>query len=57
MIDTVVRWTLHAEGGGTRLVLDHTGFSGLRGLLLSFMLGAGWKKMMRTRLAVEIARG
>lgn len=57
MIDTVVRWTLHAEGSGTRLVLDHTGFSGLRGLLLSFMLGAGWKKMMRTRLAVEIARG
>lgn len=25
-LDTVVAWTLHAEGRGTRLFLEHTGF-------------------------------
>jgi len=50
-IDTVVRWTLAPEGSGTRLVLEHTGFAGFRGVLVSFILSTGWKKLMRTKLA------
>ena len=49
-LDTIVRWTLHAEGSGTRLVLEHTGFSGLRSVLVSFLMKSGWAKMLRKTL-------
>jgi uncharacterized protein YndB with AHSA1/START domain len=43
---TTVTWKLRAEDGGTTLTLEHTGFEGLRGYLLSFILKAGWKKSL-----------
>lgn len=51
-IDTLVRFSLEPFGASsTRLVLEHNGFAGLQGLLLSFILSAGWKKkILRTRL-------
>jgi len=45
-IDTVVRFELEAVGAGTRLRLTHSGFAGPKGVLLSFMLGNGWKGML-----------
>jgi uncharacterized protein YndB with AHSA1/START domain len=54
-LDTIVRFTLTPEAGGTRLVLEHTGFTGVKGVLLSFLMSSGWGKMMRTRLAEAIA--
>ena len=53
---TVVTWTLTPIEGGTRLRLAHTGFQGLRGLFLKFILGSGWKGMLRTSLPAVIAR-
>jgi uncharacterized protein YndB with AHSA1/START domain len=48
-VDTVVTWTLVPENGGTRLILEHTGFEGEKGLHTSTMLGNGWKgKIGRT---------
>jgi len=41
-----VRWNLHAEGNGTRLVLEHTGFEGLFGVLLRAMMGYGWSRKL-----------
>jgi hypothetical protein len=54
-VDTVVRYTLSPEGPGTRLVLEHTGFSGLKAVMISFILGSGWKGHVREgiRRAVE----
>jgi uncharacterized protein YndB with AHSA1/START domain len=52
---TRVTWTLVPTASGTRLVLDHDGFEGVGGILLSFMLGSGWKRMMRQRLRETIA--
>jgi uncharacterized protein YndB with AHSA1/START domain len=49
-LDTVVRFTLEPVAGGTRLVLEHTGFEGMRAVLVSFMLGSGWAKMLRQKL-------
>ncbi|MEO7730373.1 MAG: SRPBCC domain-containing protein, partial [Kofleriaceae bacterium] len=46
-LDTVVRFTLAAEGSGTRLTLEHTGFTGLKAMFVSFMMKAGWTKMLR----------
>lgn len=43
-IDTVVTFTLAAVPQGTRLTLEHTGFTGVRAVLVSFILGGGWKK-------------
>src|SRR5687767_13806793 len=42
-ISTVVTWRLTREGRRTRLVLEHTGFSGFRAWMTSFLLGSGWK--------------
>jgi uncharacterized protein YndB with AHSA1/START domain len=46
---TVVTYTLEAVPEGTRLLFDHTGFRGLRGLLVSQMLGNGWKSKILVR--------
>jgi uncharacterized protein YndB with AHSA1/START domain len=54
-LDTIVAWTLVPEGTGTRLVLEHTGFSGFRAVLLSALMKSGWQKMMRGKLAEAIA--
>jgi uncharacterized protein YndB with AHSA1/START domain len=45
---TIVTWTLLPEEGGTRLRLEHTGFRGVGGFFLQWMLGSGWKKMLKT---------
>ncbi len=54
-LDTVVRFMLTPEGSGTRLTLEHTGFSGLKSVLVSFMMKAGWAKMLRGSLDRVIA--
>jgi uncharacterized protein YndB with AHSA1/START domain len=43
---TVVTWKLKEKDGGTNLILEHSGFEGLRGILLSFILKSGWKKSL-----------
>lgn len=39
---------------GTRLRLDHEGFEGLPGVLVSAILGAGWRRILRGRLRAAI---
>jgi uncharacterized protein YndB with AHSA1/START domain len=42
-----VTYTLTPHVGGTRLTLEHTGFKGVGGFILSkLMMGPGWKKML-----------
>ncbi len=43
-VDTIVAFTLEPVANGTRLRLEHTGFEGVRGVMISFILGGGWKK-------------
>jgi uncharacterized protein YndB with AHSA1/START domain len=49
-LDTVVRFTLEPVAGGTKLLLEHNGFDGFKAVLLSFMMKAGWAKMLREKL-------
>ena len=49
-------WTLHPEGTGTRLELEHRGFRGIGGLLLRAMLGGGWGRMVRQSLRAVLDR-
>jgi uncharacterized protein YndB with AHSA1/START domain len=46
-VDTVVRWTLEPVSGGTKLVLEHTNFRGAKALMISFILGSGWKGQIK----------
>lgn len=54
--ESLVEFTLTPTPNGTRLRLEHRGFEGMRGVLLSFMMGSGWKKMLRNVLPALIAR-
>jgi uncharacterized protein YndB with AHSA1/START domain len=50
-VDTRVIWTLKRVPEGTHLTLDHTGFKGLRGMLVGGILGKGWRSKI---LAVNL---
>jgi len=54
-LDTIVRFTLTPEGAGTRLVLEHLGFSGVKSIFVSVFMKAGWRKKLRTTLGAVIA--
>ncbi len=45
--ETTVTFTLIPEGNGTRLKLDHTGFTGLTDIAISGIIGFGWRRMFR----------
>ncbi len=47
---TTVTWTLEPLDNGTHLRLEHTGFEGLAGVVVSFILGPGWRKGLRDKL-------
>ncbi|MBX2817965.1 MAG: SRPBCC domain-containing protein [Saprospiraceae bacterium] len=50
--DTIVRWTLREQQGGTKLELEHSGFEGINGWFIKQLLGFGWK---RTLLAKKLS--
>src|SRR5260221_3672973 len=54
-LDTVLSFTLRPAGGGTHLLVEHTGFSGARGLLVSALLRRRWIKIFDTRLPAVLA--
>jgi uncharacterized protein YndB with AHSA1/START domain len=43
-LDTMLIWTLSTDGDGTRLVLEHKGFSGWKNIIASIFMENGWKK-------------
>lgn len=50
-IDTVVAFTLTpTPDGGTHLHLEHSGFRGVRGQIISRILGGGWGKGLRREI-------
>ena len=53
---TTVAWTLVPESGGTRLILEHSGFRRLSGFVLRAMLAQGWTKKMRTFVGMVLDR-
>jgi len=55
-IDTIATFTLTSVPEGTHLRLEHTGFSGVRGMMVSFILGGGWKKILGVALPQTVSR-
>lgn len=55
-IDTRVAITLQPVEGGTKLRLVHSGFEGVRPVLLSFLMGSGWKGIIRKGIPEVVER-
>jgi uncharacterized protein YndB with AHSA1/START domain len=55
-IDTVLRITLEPVASGTRLVLEHTGFRGVKAVLVSLVMGSGWKGIVHKHIPAVLAR-
>lgn len=55
-IDTVATFTLEPVPEGTHLRLEHTGFSGMKATLVSYILGGGWKRILGVALPSAAAR-
>jgi uncharacterized protein YndB with AHSA1/START domain len=50
MPETVVSWFLQPRGEGTKVMLSHTGFRGLKNVVLGRLLERGWKDMLENGL-------
>jgi uncharacterized protein YndB with AHSA1/START domain len=44
-LDSVVTWTLTATDNGTVLLLEHTGFKGIKNYLAFVIMNMGWAKI------------
>lgn len=49
-LDTVVTWILEPKEDGTEVHLHHTGFTGMKNVMTSFIMEFGWKKILGKRL-------
>jgi uncharacterized protein YndB with AHSA1/START domain len=56
VIDTRVTFQLVPVASGTRLVLEHDGFRGMKAMMVSMILGSGWKSILRDGLPQAIER-
>ena len=45
--NTVLKWTLTAKDNGTMLVLEHTGFTGMKDYILGVFHAMGWNKFLK----------
>ena len=48
-LDTTVTWTIEPQRGGTRLTLEHSGFTGFKSIVVSMMLNRGWRSTLLSR--------
>jgi hypothetical protein len=52
---SVVTFRLEAIAGGTRLILEHKGLKGVRGLAMAWVLSHGWAHKIDRRLPAVLA--
>lgn len=49
-LDTILSFTLEPSCGGTILVMKHSGYKGLKLVIVSLIMHMGWKKQLRKKL-------
>ena len=49
-LDSIVTWTLTEKAGGTELLLEQTGFKGIKSYINYLMMDKGWSLVIRKRL-------
>ena len=55
-IDTVLTIELESVPEGTRLKLAHTGFKGVKALMVAMVMGSGWKGIVADRIPAVLDR-
>jgi uncharacterized protein YndB with AHSA1/START domain len=45
--ETTVAWTLTPQAKGTLLRLEHSGWTGLKDVIISYVIGYGWQRMFK----------
>ena len=55
-LDTVLTFTLEPTCGGTLLLMKHSGYKGLKLVLISFIMQMGWKKQLKKKLPRVLER-
>lgn len=55
-LDTVLSFTLEPTCGGTILHLEHSGYQGLKLIIISLIMQMGWKKQLRKKLPKVLQR-
>lgn len=53
-LDTVLKFTIETTCGGSCLTMEHSGYKGLKLIIVSFVMGMGWKKQLRKRLPLVL---
>lgn len=48
-LDSVVTWTLTPKDNGTELLLEHTGFKGVKNFLAYLAMNKGWSSKIKIR--------
>jgi uncharacterized protein YndB with AHSA1/START domain len=49
-LDSVVTWTLYPQNQGTELLLEHTGFKGMKNFIPYLIMNRGWGGNIKKRL-------
>ena len=55
-LDTVLSFTLEPTCGGTIVHLKHSGYRGVKLVIISLIMQLGWKKQLRKRLPKVLER-
>lgn len=55
-LDTVLSFTLEPTCGGTVLKMEHSGYKGLKLVIVSLVMQMGWKKQLGKKLPVLLAK-
>jgi len=55
-LDTVLSFRLEPTCGGTILSMEHSGYKGMKLVIISFIMQMGWKKQLRKRLPKVLER-
>jgi uncharacterized protein YndB with AHSA1/START domain len=56
VIDTMLTITLQTVAEGTALKLEHSGFRGFKPFMISFLMGSGWKSIIRKGLPAVLGK-
>lgn len=48
-LDSVVTWTLTPKANGTELMLEHTGFEGMKNFMAYFFMNKGWGSKIKNK--------
>ena len=55
-LDTILSFTLTPICGGTTLTMEHSGYKGLKLIIVSLIMGMGWKKQLHKKLPLVLAK-